>query len=181
MEFIETKLKGCYVIIPKAFNDERGWFFRTFCESDFLKIGFKKKWVQMNHSFTKQRGTIRGMHFQNEPHKEAKLVRCISGGIFDVVVDIRKDSNTFLQWFGIELSAKNRKMLFIPEGFAHGFQTLKNKTELIYLHSNVYNPKGEGGLMYNDLLIDVKWPLPISLISNRDTEHKRLTKKFKGI
>jgi dTDP-4-dehydrorhamnose 3,5-epimerase len=181
MEFIETKLKGCYIIIPKSFEDERGWFFRSFCKNDFVTIGFKKNWVQMNHSFTQQKGTIRGMHFQNAPHKEIKLVRCIAGSVYDVVVDLRKNSKTFLQWFAIELSAKNKKMLFIPEGFAHGFQTLKNQSELIYLHSNFYNPKGESGLLYNDKLINIQWPLLTSIISDRDTKHKKLTKNFKGI
>ena len=131
MNFTETPLKGSYIITINPIGDSRGWFARTYCKNEFLNIGHNKEWVQINHSFTSLKGTIRGLHFQQKPFTEIKLLRCIPGSVFDVIVDLRKDSPTFLKWFGIELSAENKKMLYIPEGFAHGFQTLENNTELI--------------------------------------------------
>ena len=124
MIFIPTPLKGSYEIVLEPKGDNRGWFARFYCKKEFEQINHTKEWVQMNHSFTSTKGSIRGMHFQNPPYAEVKLVRCIAGAVYDVIIDLRKDSPTFLQHYGTQLSAENKKMLYIPEGFAHGFQTL---------------------------------------------------------
>src|SRR5688500_1527107 len=145
MKFIETKLKGSYCIELTPFVDDRGWFARTYCKKEFAAIDFSKEWVQLNHSFTLQQGTVRGMHFQFPPHTETKLIRCIAGSIYEVIVDLRKGSDTFLQWVGVELSSTNKNMMFVPDGFAHGFQTLSDDVELIYHPSNYYLPGSEGG------------------------------------
>jgi dTDP-4-dehydrorhamnose 3,5-epimerase len=181
MNFIPTKLADAYLIELKTFADERGWFARTFCKKEFEQIGHHKEWVQINHSMSRDRGTIRGMHFQYPPHNEAKLVRCISGKVFDVMVDIRRGSPTFLQWTAAELSAENRRMLYIPEGFAHGFQTLTDDVELIYHHSAYYAPEAEGGLRFDDPAIGIEWPLPPGNISVKDQNRVFLTDAFEGI
>lgn len=181
MFFTETDLKGSYVVDLKPYSDERGWFARTYCKNEFAQIGHTKEWVQLNHSFTTQKGTIRGMHFQYPPYSEIKMVRCIAGAVFDVIIDIRKNSSTFLQWFGQELSAANKKMLYIPEGFAHGFQTLSDNAELIYHHSEFYIPGHEGGIRYDDKKINIKWSLPVTSISERDSQHPGLNESFTGI
>ena len=141
MIFSPLPLQGSYVIELQPFQDERGWFARFFCKNEFQKIGHKKEWVQINHSFTYKKGTIRGMHFQLTPFREIKMVRCIAGAVYDVIIDLRKGSSTFLQWFGAELSAANKKMMYIPEGFAHGFQCLSDNCELIYHHTEFYKPE----------------------------------------
>lgn len=182
MIFTETFLQGSYVIDININEDERGWFARTFCKDLFQQnIGIDVDWVQMNHSFSKQKGTIRGMHFQNQPFSEIKLVRCIAGSVYDVIIDVRKNSPTFLKWFGVELSAKNRKMIFIPKGFAHGFQTLEDNSELIYHHSSAYVPNVEGGIKYNDPRVNIEWPLNATNTSIRDEKHNLLTDNFIGI
>src|ERR1700712_4108490 len=150
MIFKETKLPGSYVVELEPFIDERGWFARYFCKDEFIKIGHEKEWLQMNHSTTNRKGALRGMHYQLPPFSEIKLVRCIAGTVFDVIVDLRKDSKTYLQWFGAELSAQNKKMMYIPEGFAHGFQCLSNNCELLYHHTEYYKPNVEGGIKYDD-------------------------------
>lgn len=181
MTFQPTFINGLYVIELDLFRDERGWFARTFCKEEFKKAGFSNEWVQMNHSFTNQKGTLRGMHFQFPPYSETKLVRCIAGSVFDVAIDLRKNSATFLQWFGIEISAENKKMVLIPDGFAHGFQTLQNNCELIYHHTNFYTPDAEAGIKYNDPGIGIKWPLPVNEISKKDDNYAYLKENFKGI
>ncbi|AXE16425.1 dTDP-4-dehydrorhamnose 3,5-epimerase [Runella rosea] len=181
MIFEETPLKNSYVISLQSFSDNRGWFTRTFCKKDFEKIGHSEEWVQLNHSFTVTKGAIRGMHFQYPPHSEIKMVRCISGGVLDVIVDIRKGSPTFLQHFSIELSAINKKMLYIPKGFAHGFQTLSDNCELIYHHTMYYEKNSEGALRYDEPLLSIKWPLEPTDISERDLNHQYLTRSFEGI
>jgi dTDP-4-dehydrorhamnose 3,5-epimerase len=181
MIITETTLKGSYVLRLEPIEDERGWFARTYCKNDFLAIGHTKEWVQMNHSFTKQMGTIRGMHYQRPPYGEIKLVRCIAGSVFDVIIDLRSNSETFLQYFGIELSATNKKMIYIPEGFAHGFQTLSNDAELIYHHSQFYLPGVEAGLKYNEPAIKINWPLEITSISEKDNSHPFIDANFKGL
>ena len=181
MKFTETVLKGSYIIDLEPIVDERGWFVRTFCKDEFLRIGHTAEWVQLNHSFTKKKGTIRGMHFQLSPFAEIKLVRCISGAVFDVIIDLRKSSSTFLQWFGVELSAENKKMIYIPEGFAHGFQTLSGDCELLYHHSALYTPGFEGGIRYNDKLVNINWPKKVTEISKRDKQHPLLDENFGGI
>jgi dTDP-4-dehydrorhamnose 3,5-epimerase len=181
MIFEPAPLAGTFVIGLEPFSDERGWFARVFCKDEFLQIGHQQEWVQMNHSQTHKKGTLRGMHFQFPPHAEIKLVRCISGSIYDVLIDLRKGSKSFLHWYGIELSAANNKMLYIPEGFAHGFQTLEDHCGLIYLHTQYYSPRVEGGIRYDDPMLGISWPLPVSLVSGRDSRHPYLDDKFKGI
>ncbi|HUQ67211.1 MAG TPA: dTDP-4-dehydrorhamnose 3,5-epimerase [Flavitalea sp.] len=181
MTFSETSLQGSYIIKLTPFSDERGWFARTYCENEFKAIGHAGEWVQMNHSYTVKKGTIRGMHFQLPPFREIKMVRCIRGKVFDVIVDIRKESQTFLKWMGIELSVAEMNMLYIPAGFAHGFQTLSDDTELIYHHSEFYTPGAEGGIVYNDRALNIKWPLEVTSVSERDLNHPLLDEQFKGI
>lgn len=181
MTFSETPLKGSYVINLSPRSDERGWFARTYCENEFKAIGHRSHWVQMNHSFTLKKGTIRGMHFQLPPYREIKMVRCVHGKVLDVIIDIRKDSTTFLQWFGVELSAAGKNMMYIPEGFAHGFQTLSDDSELIYHHSEFYTPNAESGIRYNDPSVGIKWPAEVTSVSERDLNHPLLTQAFKGI
>lgn len=171
MNFEPTTLQGSYLVSPGRFEDNRGWFSRFYCGREFEQIGHTGEWVQMNHSFTRSMGTVRGMHFQHPPHSEIKMVKCIAGAVYDVIVDLRAQSPTYLKYFATELSAENRNMLYIPEGFAHGFQALTDNCELIYLHSAYYEPAAEGGLRYNDPLINIQWPLEISLISERDLAH----------
>ena len=181
--FIETNLEGLWVIEPKPFKDNRGSFFRVFCKETYKKINFEGDFVQINHSINAKKGTIRGLHFQNPPFSETKLVRCINGKVLDVVVDIRKDSSTFLKHFSIELSKENQKSLFIPQGFAHGFQTLEDDSELIYHHSNYYTPNSEGGIRYDDPMLNIDWKLASSSLhmSERDQSYNWLDKTFKGI
>ncbi|WP_207515594.1 dTDP-4-dehydrorhamnose 3,5-epimerase [Longitalea luteola] len=181
MKFTPTSLAGSFVVELEPFSDDRGWFARFYCEKEFEQMGHIKKWVQLNHSTTYKKGSIRGMHYQLPPFREIKMVRCIAGAVFDVIVDIRKDSATFLQWFGTELSAANKRMLYIPEGFAHGFQCLTDNCELIYHHSEFYTPNAEGGIRYDDPMVKINWPLPAGVLSARDAGHPYLTDDFKGI
>ena len=181
MIFTPTPIMGSYEIIPEPVSDSRGWFARIFCKNEFASIGHKKEWVQMNHSYTNKKGSIRGMHFQLPPFSEIKMVRCIAGSVFDVIIDLRHESPTFLNWYGTELSAQNKKMLYIPEGFAHGFQTLADDCELLYHHSAFYTANSEAGIRYNDEFINIKWPLFPTEVSERDTTHPLLTPQFKGI
>jgi dTDP-4-dehydrorhamnose 3,5-epimerase len=181
MTFTPTGLQGSYVIGLAPHRDERGWFARFYCKSEFAAIGHIKEWVQMNHSFTSGKGAMRGLHYQQPPFREIKLVRCTAGSVYDVIIDLRKGSATFLQSFGVELSAENNKMLYIPEGFAHGFQVLGESAELIYLHSEYYTPGSEGGLRYNDPILRIAWPLPATVLSERDAAHPFLTDQFNGI
>jgi dTDP-4-dehydrorhamnose 3,5-epimerase len=181
MKFHPTPLEGCYLVEPEPVTDERGWFARTWCKNEFSAIGHTGEWVQINHSFTRHAGTLRGLHYQHPPFSEIKLVRCIAGAVFDVVTDLRKGSSTFLQWFGTEISAANKKMIYIPEGFAHGFQAIADDSELIYHHTQFYMPGVEGGIRYNDPLLNIPWPLPVSGISVRDENHPFLEKNYKGI
>ncbi len=181
MIFTPTQLKGVFIIDLQPVGDSRGWFSRTYCKNEFAAIGHDKEWVQLNHSFTSKKGTVRGMHYQLPPFSEIKMVRCIAGAVLDVVIDLRKGSPTFLQWTGVELSAENKKMIYIPEGFAHGFQCLTDNCELLYHHSAFYTPGAEGGIRYNDPLIGINWPLELTEISDRDKAHPFLDKNFKGI
>lgn len=181
MKFIPTSLNGLYVMELQPISDSRGWLARTFCKNEFEKIGHSKEWVQMNHTYTAKKGTVRGMHYQLPPHEEIKMVRCIAGIVYDVVIDIRRESATFLKWIGVELSAANKKMIYIPEGFAHGFQTLSDNCELVYSHSSFYAPGAEAGIRYNDPEINIQWPLPVTDISERDLSHSFLDQNFRGI
>jgi dTDP-4-dehydrorhamnose 3,5-epimerase len=181
MKFIETPLSGVYVIELEPFHDERGLFARTFCQKEFATIGFDKQIVQINHSITRKGGTIRGMHYQSPPVCEIKIIRCVQGAAFDVMVDLRSGSPTFLQWHGMELSKDNMRMVYIPEGFAHGFQTLADNAELIYHHSAFYSPEYESGLRYDDPALAIKWPLPVGAISPKDQSYPLIDNNFKGI
>jgi dTDP-4-dehydrorhamnose 3,5-epimerase len=181
MNFTATPLAAAFLVEPVVHADERGAFYRYFCKDEFGRIGHSGEWVQLNHSFTAQRGTVRGMHFQRPPFREIKLVRCIAGKVFDVIVDIRRGSSTFLHHFGAELSAENRKMMYIPEGFAHGFQALTPGCELIYHHSAYYTAGSEGGIRFDDPRVGIRWPLEIGIVSERDRQHPLLTADFTGI
>ena len=168
MKFIPTSLAGAYVIEPERLEDERGYFARTFCRDEFLAHGLNPSLVQCNVSFNARKGTLRGMHYQAKPHEEAKLVRCTRGGVFDVIVDIREGSPTRLQWFTTNLTAENGRMLYIPEGFAHGFQTLEDNSELFYQMSERYSPQSAWGLRWNDPAIGIRWPIANPVMSQRD-------------
>ena len=172
--FQETKLDKLIVVTRDEFIDERGQFSRIFCDKEFSSFGLKGPIRQINHSFTEKTGTVRGMHFQSNPFEEVKVVTCLHGEVFDVVVDFRKNSKTFLQWHGEVLNEDNRKLLLIPKGFAHGFQTLRDNTELIYLHSEPYSKEYEGDLNPFDKKIDIKWPLEITNISPKALTHPYL-------
>lgn len=173
MKFIEVKLKGAYTIEPQLLEDERGFFARTFCKLEFEAHGLNPSLVQCNISFNKRKGTIRGMHYQAPPHAEAKLIRCTMGVIYDVILDLRPESPTFKKWFALELTAENRKMLYIPEGFAHGFQTLTDNSEVFYQISEFYHPESTRGIRWNDPVFEIKWPLSASEISRKDMTYAR--------
>jgi dTDP-4-dehydrorhamnose 3,5-epimerase len=179
--FIPTSLDGLYKIERKLIEDSRGFLSRIFCSVDFQQIGFTKPIVQMNHTLTYNQGVIRGMHYQKYPHKEAKILTCIHGEIFDVVVDLRKDSPTFLEWHSEVLSANNQKSLFIPEGFAHGFQSLSNECNLIYMHSNYFSSDSEAAVNALDPRLAIPWPIKITEMSDRDKTHPMISSRFKGI
>ncbi|SFE01557.1 dTDP-4-dehydrorhamnose 3,5-epimerase [Spirosoma endophyticum] len=181
MIFTETPLSGAYLVALSPHSDDRGWFVRTYDKAAFAQMGHMADWVQMNHSLTRQVGAIRGMHFQHPPHAEIKLVRCIAGKVFDVIVDLRASSPTFGQWFGAELSATNQAALYVPKGFAHGFQTLTSDCQLIYCHSEYYAPEHEGAIRFNDPKIGIDWPLPVTDISARDANHPLLIPSFTGL
>jgi len=181
MKFIETPMAGAYIIELEPFLDDRGFFARTFCRKELAKIGFDKQVVQINHSLTRQKGAIRGMHYQHPPACEIKIVRCMQGTVFDVMVDVRAGSPTFLKWYGIELSKDDMRMVYIPEGFAHGFQTLTDNAELIYFVSAFYSPELEGGLRFDDPAIAINWPLPAGDVSAKDRNCPLIGSSFKGI
>jgi len=169
MNFIETEIKDLFVVELNKIGDERGFFARTWCEKEFADKNLTSKMLQANTSYSKEKGTLRGLHYQVSPHEEAKLMRCIKGAIFDVAVDLRPDSKTYKKWFGIELTESNRKMLFIPEGFAHGYQTLVENTEAFYMSSAFYAPEAERGLRWNDPAIGINWPVTEELnITEKD-------------
>jgi len=180
LNITQTNFKNLYIVEPNFFKDERGVFSRIYCENEMHDI-FGKSIKQINHSFTKDKGTVRGLHFQYEPHAEIKMVKCIRGGILDMVVDIRKNSPTFLKSFSIELTQENQKMMYIPKGFAHGFQTLNDDTELLYFHSSIYEPLNEGALNIKDPILKLKLPMKITNLSKRDEKHKFLDSDFNGI
>jgi dTDP-4-dehydrorhamnose 3,5-epimerase len=181
MKFRETPLKGSYVIITEPFTDNRGLFARTYCRDEFREIGHFKEFVQFNHSLTNKKGTVRGMHYQKPPYSEIKLIRCVRGAVYDVIIDIRKNSHTFLKYFSVELSENNMLSLYIPEGFAHGFQTLEDNSQLIYHHTALYTPGSEAGMRFNDPRVGIKWPLEVSVISDKDLEHRLIDDNFSEI
>lgn len=171
MRFVATRLKGAYLIEPEIRADERGFFARAFCRREFLAHGLNPELVQCNLSFNPASGTLRGMHYQRAPHTEAKLVRCTAGAICDVILDLRPGSPTFTQWAAVELSAGNRRLLYVPEGFAHGYQTLTEGAEVFYQVSAFYHPGSEGGVRWDDPAFKIEWPLPVSSISAKDASY----------
>jgi dTDP-4-dehydrorhamnose 3,5-epimerase len=172
MKFTETKLKGAYIIEPEPIEDERGFFARSWCQQEFETYGLNPNLVQCNISFNKKKGTLRGMHYQVAPHEEAKLVRCTKGGIYDVIIDLRPDSSTFKRWIAVELTADNYKMLYIPEGFGHGFQTLEDNTEVFYQMSAFYHPECARGIRWDDLAFKIEWPKNYRIIfSEKDLQY----------
>lgn len=172
---------GLKCVIRQRLGDDRGFLSRLFCAGELALAGLKKPIVQINQTYTAREGTVRGMHYQLKPHAEMKLVSCIRGAVFDVAVDLRAGSPTFLQWHAETLSADNRRALLIPEGFAHGFQTLSDGCEVLYLHTAAYTPAAEAGLRVDDPLLDIAWPLPIAELSARDRGYPLLTPQFKGM
>jgi dTDP-4-dehydrorhamnose 3,5-epimerase len=175
MEVIETELKGLFVLKPKVFEDERGYFYESYNQNLFKQAGINFDFVQDNQSLS-QKGVLRGLHFQNPPHAQGKLVRVITGSVYDVAVDIRKDSTTYGKWFGLELNEKNKWMMFVPPGFAHGFLTLENNTIFSYKCTNFYNKASEDCLLWNDKDLNVNWNFDKPLLSAKDLEGK----PFKG-
>lgn len=168
MIFTETPLKGAFVVDPDPRGDDRGFFARAFCAQEFEAHGLKPVVVQANTSFNHKAGTIRGLHYQTPPAAEAKFMRCISGAIYDVIVDIRPDSPTFRQHFGVELSAENRRALYVPEMFAHGYLSLTDGAEVYYTVSEFYTPGVEGGYRYDDPALGIEWPIPVTVVSEKD-------------
>lgn len=181
MKFEGTDIEGVYLIHLTPFQDDRGMFARVFCKNEFAVIRENLEFVQVNFSQTVSKGTVRGMHFQYPPHAESKLIRCIRGKILDVVVDIRENSPTFLQHVAVELSEENKTAIFVPEGFAHGFQTLEPNTELLYQHTSFYTPGAEGALNYKDPALNIAWPMEVTELSEKDKNTPFLTPDFKGI
>ncbi len=168
MRFRETPLPGAWVIDPERIEDERGFFARSWCRQEWIERGLNPALVQCNITWNHRRGTLRGLHWQEEPHAEAKLVRCTRGSIYDVIVDLRPKSPTWKQWFAIELSAFNHTMLYIPEGFAHGLQTLQNESEVFYQMSEEYHPECARGVRWNDPAFGIQWPIAERIIAARD-------------
>lgn len=180
-QFLETSLPGLQVVQRHPRGDDRGFFSRFFCADEFAEFGWDAPIAQINHSYTKSRGSVRGMHYQRLPAAEHKLVSCLRGEVYDVAVDLRPDSATFLRWYGCVLSAANRTSLFIRKGFAHGFQTLSDDCELIYLHSHSYTPTLEGGINAVDPTLAIEWPLPVAQMSDRDRAHPMIDGSFSGL
>lgn len=171
MKFIETPLSGAYLIDLEKREDDRGFFARAFCVNEFDKVGIDRNIVQINNSLSKDKGTLRGLHYQLAPYQETKIVRCIKGSLYDVILDLREESSTFGQWFGAELSAENRRMMFVPKGFAHGFITLEENTEAFYLVTQFYSFEHERGVRYNDSKFNIQWPIEPIVISDKDVKH----------
>jgi dTDP-4-dehydrorhamnose 3,5-epimerase len=168
MRFLPTKLEGAFVIEAEPAEDSRGLFARTFCAREFEKHGLATAFVQCSTSFSVRRGTLRGLHYQRPPACEAKLVRCVAGALYDVIVDLRPASPTYLQHVGVELTARNRRSIYVPEMFAHGFQTLEDDTEVLYQISEYYAPDKATGLRFDDPRLGIHWPLPVSSMSDKD-------------
>ncbi|HEY4339433.1 MAG TPA: dTDP-4-dehydrorhamnose 3,5-epimerase family protein [Steroidobacteraceae bacterium] len=177
----ETALAGLRVVRRQRVEDERGYFSRFFCAQELAAAGFVLPIAQINHTYTTRRGSVRGLHYQGPPHSEDKFISCLRGEIFDVAVDLRRDSPTFLRWHGEVLSATNATSLLVPQGFAHGFQTLSDDCELIYLHSRPYAAGAEAGLNVRDPKLAINWPLPFGDISARDAAHPLITRGFIGL
>jgi dTDP-4-dehydrorhamnose 3,5-epimerase len=180
-EILDVPLSGLRVVVRKPFVDARGYLERMFCSEDLSGILAARKVAQVNRTLTRRRGTVRGMHFQYPPHAEMKLVSCLRGEVFDVAVDLRRDSPTFLRWRSEVLSEENGRTLVIPEGFAHGFQALTEDCELLYFHTTAYHPEAEGGLNSTDPRLAIEWPLPIADRSERDSDLPFVDQAFEGL
>lgn len=177
----ETPLVGCWTGTSQVHEDPRGEFFRAFCTRELAHVLKGKHIEQINVSLTRHRGTLRGLHFQLPPYTETKIIRCLQGAVFDVAVDLRENSPTFLQYHSEILSSAANNMIIIPDGFAHGFQALQENCQLLYLHTAAYEPKAESGFAYNDATIGIKWPLSVESLSERDQLLPFVTKNFKGL
>lgn len=176
MKFLPTPLSGAYVIELEPIEDERGFFARSFCQNEFREHGLDPVVAQCNVSFNRKRGTLRGLHYQAEPHAEAKLVRCTRGAIWDVIVDLREDSSTARKWHAIELTADNRRALYIPPGLAHGFQTLEDDSEVLYQMSEYFHPESARGVRWDDPVLAIDWPLPNPVLSRKDQSYALLAR-----
>jgi dTDP-4-dehydrorhamnose 3,5-epimerase len=181
MTLTALPIAGAFAADTSGVADHRGGFARLFCDDELAPAFGGRRVVQINQSCTRLRGAIRGMHFQRAPHAEMKLVRCLKGKVWDVLVDLRASSQTFLRWHAEELSEHNRRMLVIPEGCAHGFQVLEPDSELLYLHTAAYRPDAEGGVRFDDPRLAIAWPLPAADLSERDRAHPALTDDFRGL
>ena len=171
MKFEATSLPGAFIITPERLHDERGWFARTWCRRDFEAHGLNPAVAQCNISYSARRGTLRGMHYQRPPHAETKLIRCTAGGIYDVIIDLRRGSSTYLRHFGIRLDPSEDRMLYVPEGFAHGFLTLEDGTSVFYQMSQSYEPSAAAGVRWNDPAFGIDWPPGERIISQRDQSY----------
>jgi len=168
VQFIETKLPGAFLIELERKEDDRGFFARAFCRNEMAARGLVGELVQCNVAFTHRRGTVRGLHYQVAPAAESKVVRCIRGAIFDVIVDLRPDSSSYLQHLGVELTADDRRQLYVPEGFGHGYQALSDNAEILYFVSAFHSPQSERGIRYDDPAFRIPWPAPVTLVSLKD-------------
>lgn len=176
MNFTETPIAGAYIIDVNRIGDERGYFGRLWCEQEYEQMGLVARVCQSNIGFSRQAGTLRGLHYQTAPHQEVKIVRCTRGAMYDVIVDLRPDSPSFKQWFGMELNPQNATMLYVPEGCATGYQTLVDDTEMYYLTSEFYHPESATGVRYDDPAFNIEWPLSVSVISDNDTQWPDFTR-----
>lgn len=181
MKFIKTPLEGAYTIELDRIGDDRGFFARFFCTKEFSNAGLIDSFVQINNSLTKDKGTLRGMHYQLPPAAEVKVVRCIQGALFDVIVDLRPTSATFCKWYGDTLTAENRRMMYVPQGFAHGFITLEENTEAFYLAGAAYAQEQERGLRYNDPQFKIEWPVEPLVISDKDANWPDYDPEWHGV
>ena len=178
MIFHETPLQGAFIIELEKRGDERGFFARAFCQNEFEAHGLSSNFVQVNNSLSAEKGTLRGMHYQLAPHAETKIVRCIKGALYDVIIDLRPESKTFCESFGAELSADNRRMMYVPKGFAHGFITLTDNTEAFYFVDEFYAPDFERGIRYNDPKFSIDWPIKPVVVSDKDQQHRNFDPDF---
>lgn len=181
MKVYDRNIEGVFLIESASIEDRRGLFSRLFCAQELQEILTFRTIVQVNHSMTHSVGAVRGLHFQNPPHAEMKIVRCLSGRVFDVAVDLRQGSSTFMKWTGVELTSENRFAFVIPEGCAHGFQVLEEDSELLYLHTAFYTPDAEGAVRFDDPRIGISWPLEPTDLSTRDLAHPYVKEDFGGV
>ena len=168
MIFTETPLPGAYVIEPDRINDQRGFFARVWCKKELQQHGLKGELSQSNIGFSYRKGTVRGLHFQRPPHAEVKIVRCTRGSVFDVIVDLRPELRSYKRWFGVELSAENRKMIYVPEGMAQGYITLEDNSEINYHTSEFFNAEAASGVRFDDPALDIQWPVAAAVVSDQD-------------